>query len=398
MASPARPCDLIESLKRALTNFVIIFAGWTLLALLWASSIAISRAYVDIPTRFFQTLRLCLLDYWIWAALTPIIFFLAKRFPFKRETWATATAIHFAFYLSLTLAHESLAKLVGLPTDAPDTFHGSILWLRLISSLYNDLWMYWPAVVVWSLLEYYRRYREGDMRATKLQEQLTRSELQALRNQLHPHFLFNTLNSVASLMHEDVDAADDMLGDLSHLLRAYLSENDAQEIPLRQEIGLLETYIRIQKRRFEDRLTSVLDVPEDLLDVAVPALLLQPLVENSIIHGIAPRPLPGKVCVTARRSGSVLNLVVADDGLGLPKHYTERIGLSNTRSRLRQLFENRYSFELACGNNGGVAVNISIPLRFLRTETKLSSDDNNNDSRRRRTAGTPADSVVAEGR
>ena len=386
-----------EFLRRALTKLAMIFAGWTLLALLWAGSIAISRASVGAPTHFVHTLRLCLLDYWIWAALTPIIFFLAKRFPFKRESWPRATAIHFVFYLILTMAHEVLGQWVGLPADVPDSFHGSVLWLRFISSLYNDLWMYWPAVVVWSLLDYYRRYREGDMRATRLKEQLTRAELQALRNQLHPHFLFNSLNSVASLMHEDVDAADDMLGDLSHLLRVYLTENDAQEIALRQEIGLLETYIRIQKRRFEDRLTSFVDVPEELLDAAVPALLLQPLVENSIIHGIAPRSLPGQIRVTARRKDGTLNLEVADDGLGLPEHYTERIGLSNSRARLRQLFADSYSFEMMSGRQGGVVVTIGIPLRFLPPGTNRDPNDNTNRDRGRRTAGAKADSVVTEG-
>jgi len=392
-----------ESVKRAFFKFAIIFAGWTLLAVLLAGSNAIYRATVGVPTGFLANLRTSLVDYWIWAALTPIIFFLAQRFPFKRESWAGTTALHFVFYLALTLAHEVLAQLFRLPDYVPASYHGSVLWLRLISSLYNDLWMYWPAIVIWSMIEYYQRYREGDMRTAKLKEQLTRAELQALRNQLHPHFLFNTLNSVASLMHEDVDAADDMLGDLSLLLRAYLTESDAQEIELRQEIGLLETYIRIQKRRFEDRLTAVLDVPEELLDAAVPALLLQPLVENSIIHGIAPRALPGKVRVTARRDGKMLRLEVADDGIGLPDHHAERIGLSNTRSRLRQLFADRCTFEMTNANGGGVVVKIGIPLRFLRAEIKpgrdnFGRDNDTNSGGGRRTVSTPSDSVVTEGR
>jgi two-component sensor histidine kinase len=384
--------------KRALVKFAIIVAGWTLLAVLLAGCTAIYNKTVGAPLDFLSTLRVASLDYGIWAVLTPIIFFLAKRFPFKRESWGRTTAIHFVFYLMLTLAHEILGQLVGLPAYVPASFHGSVLWLRLIGALYNDLWMYVPAVVVWSLLEYYRRYREGDMRAAQLKEQLTRAELQALRNQLHPHFLFNTLNSVASLMHEDVDAADDMLGDLSHLLRAYLTDTDAQEIRLRQEIVLLDTYIRIQKRRFEDRLTSALDVPEDLLDAVVPALLLQPLVENSIIHGIAPRSRPGQVRVTARRSDTSLLLEISDDGLGLPEHHAERIGLSNTRSRLRQLYGDACSFEMTNGLSGGVVIKISIPLRFQRTEGDIHSNGDTNGGRGRRTAGTSADTVIAEGR
>jgi LytS/YehU family sensor histidine kinase len=191
------------------------------------------------------------------------------------------------------MAHSAAAQGLGLAVARPASFHGSLLWLRFIASLYDSLWMYWPAVVIWSLIDYYQRYREREMRAALLKEQLRGAELQVLRSQLHPHFLFNTLNSVASLMHEDVQAADDMLGDLSSLLRVYLTSNDEQEVRLRQEIQLLDTYIRIQTRRFEGRLSSQLDVPAELLDAAIPSLLLQPLVENSILHGIAQRPSQG---------------------------------------------------------------------------------------------------------
>jgi len=386
------------AVKRAFTRLGIIFAGWTLLAVLQATNLAIYRVDVAVPIRFLQTLRFCLLDYWLWAALTPIIFYLARRFPFSRQTWIRTTALHFGFYLIVTWVHESLAHVIGIPTRIPSGFHGSIVWLRFVSSLDYDLWMYWPAVLVWSLFEYYQRYRERDMRAAQLKEQLARAELQALRNQLHPHFLFNTLNSIASLMHEDVGAADDMLGDLSHLLRGYLSRSNEQEIPLCREIELLETYTRIQKRRFEDRLSWRLDVPEGLMDAAIPALLLQPLVENSIVHGIAPRSQPGQVSVSARRNGSALNLEVIDDGLGLPEGYVEGIGLSNTRSRLRQLYGEQHLFELTRGGNGGVVIKIGIPLRFLPPQSEFDLDDDTNRGRGRRTAGPTADSVVAEGR
>jgi two-component system, LytTR family, sensor kinase len=385
-------CDLITPVKSAFTKFGYVFLVWTGLALLQTSSEALYRALLGAPIGFFHVLRHCLLDYWLWAALTPIVFYLARRFPFTRSSWPRATTIHFGFYLLLTFAHEVLASLVGLPSGAPPSFHGSVLGLRFVSSLYNDLWMYWPIVVVWSMLHYYECYRERDTRAAQLKEQLSRAELQALRNQLHPHFLFNTLNSVASLMHEDVEAADDMLADLSHLLRVYLAGNDQQETPLRQEMELLDTYIRIQKRRFEGRLSVVFDIPTELLDAAVPSLLLQPLVENSILHGIAPRSAPGYVRVTAHRQGSALQLEISDNGLGLPGHHVEGIGLSNTRSRLRQLYENRQTFSIFNSETGGVTVSISLPLRMI----PASSDDHTNPDHRRRTARPAADSVVAQ--
>ena len=381
--------------KKILNEFGFICAGWTLLAVLLTLSNALYRITVGSPPRFLATLRFSLLDYWIWALLTPVIFLLAKRFPFTRESCVAVTGIHFCFYLALTLTHSVLAQIVGLPSGAPQSFHGSILWLRFVSSLYDNLWMYWPAVVIWSLFHYYRRYREREKRAAELKDQLNRAELQALRNQLHPHFLFNTLNSVASLMHEDVQAADDMVGDLSHLLRVYLSANDEQEVRLRQEIHLLDTYIRIQKRRFEGRLSSLLDVPVELLDAAVPSLLLQPIVENSIVHGIAPCPSAGYVKVSVSRNGSMLNLQVVDNGLGLQNNHSEGIGLSNTRSRLRQLYDDRHSFEISNREGCGVAVRISLPLRFFPA---MAPDDHTNHDRGRRTASPTADRIVAQGR
>jgi len=194
-------------------------------------------------------------------------------------------------------------------------------------------------------------------------------------------------------MHEDVQAADDMLGDLSHLLRVYLSGHDEQEIRLRQEMELLDTYVRIQKRRFEGRLSALFDVPPELLDAAVPSLLLQPLVENSILHGIAPRSSQGYVRVSARRNGSDLHLEVTDNGLGLPETYEEGIGLLNTRARLRQLHGDRQCFAVNEGENGGVTVSISIPLHLLPL---AAPNDNTNHDRRRRTAGSKADPVVAQ--
>jgi two-component system LytT family sensor kinase len=361
--------------KNTLVKFAAIWGVWTVLAILHASANALYRINVGQPGRLAHDLRIVLLDYWIWAALTPIIFYLAKRFRFCRDSWARAIALHFCFYLLLTLAHGLIAQAVGIPAGAPDSYHGSLFRFRTISSLYDALWMYWPVVVIWSLFEYYQRYREQSIKAAQFKEQLVRAELQALRSQLHPHFLFNTLNSIASLMHEDVDAADDMLGDLSLLLRACLKSQDEQEVPLRREIAIVETYVSIQQRRFEDRLRWFCDVPPELLDAAIPTLLLQPLVENSILHGIAPRSTPGKIELRVRRNGSMMDLELVDDGIGLALDHKEGIGLLNTRARLKQLYEDRHSFEMAGRKDGGVVVKIAIPLRLFQAQIGGFLDD-----------------------
>jgi LytS/YehU family sensor histidine kinase len=186
-----------------------------------------------------------------------------------------------------------------------------------------------------------------------------------------------------------------MLGDLGNLLRVYLSSNGEQEVRLSEEIQLLDTYIRIQKRRFEGRLFYQFDVPSDILDAAIPSFLLQPLVENSILHGIAPRSSQGCVRVSVRRTESVLSLEIADNGLGLRENHTEGIGLSNTRSRLRQLYEDRQFFQVTNGDGGGVVVNIQIPLRLIPARVP---DDNTHNNSRRRTAGPPAARFVTQSR
>jgi two-component system LytT family sensor kinase len=405
----------MTDVKRGVTKIAAVWGVWTFLAIVLAGTNALYRVNVGEAARFWQSLRIGLLDYWIWAALTPIIFYLAKRFRFRRGAFelVRTTAIHFCFYLLLTLTHGLIAQVIGLPAGAPDNFHGSILRFRFVSSLYEDLWMYWPLVMVWSLFEYYARFRERDMRAAQLKEQLAQAELQALRSQLHPHFLFNTLNSIASLMHDDVNGADDMLADLSSLLRAYLNCQDEQEVPLRRELSLLETYVRIQKRRFEDRLLWLRDVPGELLDAAIPALLLQPLVENSIVHGIAPRNAPGYMRLSARQSGAMLEIEVADNGCGLADYHADGIGLSNTRARLRQLYEDRCSFEMTAGESGGVVVKIRIPLRFMQAQGEVTvnsetqdvdrrdldrqddyTQDDTHAGRGRRTVGAPTDSFT----
>ena len=386
-------------MKSNLAKFGAIWGVWTLLAIALAGTNALNRITVGAPAGLWRDLRFELLNYWIWAALTPIIFYLARRFGFRRDSRLRIVALHFCFYLLLTLAHESIAQVIRIPFGVPSSYRGPLFLYRVISSLYEDLWMYWPAVAIWSLFEYYRRYREQGLRAAELKEQLVRAELQALRSQLHPHFLFNTLNSIASLMHEDVDAADDMLGDLSLLLRAYLSCQNEQEVPLRREIGLVETYVSIQQRRFEGRLSWGRDVPPELLDAAVPTLLLQPLVENSILHGIAPRSAAGEIRLSVRRSEAGMELELADDGLGLPPGHVEGIGLSNTRSRLSQLYGDGCSFEVANrGKDGGARVKIAIPLRLLPAEREGYGDDDTDDHRGRRSSGAAADSVAARAR
>ena len=215
-------------------------------------------------------------------------------------------------------------------------------------------------------MDYYQRYREGELRASQAQ-------LQALKMQLHPHFLFNALHSISALVHSDPDAADKMIARLGDFLRLTLDSAAAQEVPLRQEIEFLNCYLEIERIRFQDRLTTRLEVDPQVLNCRVPNLILQPIVENAIRHGVSQRAAHGHVEVRAYRAGQCLRLEVRDNGRGLPDdgaaavHTTQSgsggVGLSNTRARLQQLYGGAYRFDIANAPTGGAVVTLEIPLQ-----------------------------------
>jgi LytS/YehU family sensor histidine kinase len=218
----------------------------------------------------------------------------------------------------------------------------------------------------------YQRFRERELRASQLEAKLAQTQLEVLKMQLHPHFLFNTLHAISTLIHRDPDAADEMVAQLSDLLRMTLANIGIQEVPLQQELEFLHRYLDIQKMRFQDRLEVIVDVPSETLDIQVPNQVLQPIVENAVRHGVDARSGSGRIEVRARTTEHMLELTVRDDGPGvngavrLPRE-RPGIGLSNTRARLRELYGPASTLSLENHPQGGALVTLSIPLR--RTET-----------------------------
>jgi LytS/YehU family sensor histidine kinase len=197
-------------------------------------------------------------------------------------------------------------------------------------------------------------------------EQLARAELRSLQMQLHPHFLFNTLNAVSAFVRTDPDAAERMIARLSHLLRLALDRVGVPEVSLEEELRVLRTYLEIEQVRFEDRLTVEWRVAPDARQARVPHLLLQPLVENAIRHGIAPSAAPGTIEIVAERRDGALRLAVRDDGVGPGGGVREGVGLSNTRTRLRQLYGARQRLEVRGGPERGFEVAIELPFAAER--------------------------------
>jgi signal transduction histidine kinase len=226
----------------------------------------------------------------------------------------------------------------------------------------SNIPIYWVVVSIVHALTYYRRSQERERKALELEARLADAKLQALRMQLHPHFLFNTLNAISTLVHRDPRAADEMIGNLSELLRATLDTSEAK-IPLRQELGFLDRYLEIQQVRFGERLRIEKEIDAAALEAQVPTLILQPLVENAVRHGIEPQTEPGLVRIVARREGDLLRLTIQNSGLpAKPGPKTrEGIGLPNTQARLREMYGDLGRMTLTSGSEGGFTVDLEIP-------------------------------------
>jgi len=239
----------------------------------------------------------------------------------------------------------------------------------------TNVLIYWAVLAVSQAISYFSKYQEREYR-------LAQAQLQSLKAQLHPHFFFNTLNAISELVHTDPEAADRTITGLSDLLRLALQNDQAHEVPLRVELEFLRKYISIQQMLLDERLSVEWQIDETVLEACVPTMVLQPLVENAVRHGIEPRAAPGHLRISAARTVSyyggtrphdALRLIVQDNGLGLPAGWSESrrnekvgsgIGLLNTRERLRHLYGEAQRCELETSSKGGVTVTITLPLRM----------------------------------
>ena len=336
--------------------------------------------FTDKPAAFGLLLTLNLGYWYSWAAIAPAILWVTRRFPFDRASWKTAIPVHLACVVIATSFHTVVTVALRMGTywiigESLDT------WLHeaqemLFLNFDWEMMTYWTIVGVGTALKYLHEARARELNAAQLETRLVEARLHALQRQMQPHFLFNTLNTISALMHRDVEAADAMIARLSDLLRMSLQRVGVQEVTLKEELDFLSKYLEIEQTRFRDRLTVVFDVQADTLDALVPNLLLQPLVENAIKHGIGPRPTPGQITVRARRIGALLELDVQDNGVGLSAaRLTDfnrgGVGLSNTRSRLDHLYGSLHRFEFRQPAEGGLLVCIAIPMAELASEVGM---------------------------
>jgi sensor histidine kinase YesM len=371
--------ELRAMLKRWGRIWIIGFVLWTVLAFLSAAGAHVYTASMGAPISWAQLLAWNITISSIWSLLTPIVYELARRYSFDRASWRLSLAIHIV--ASVILTSVGALALVLLNPVITWTKEPSVPFLaHVLSRTFMDIQRYWYVVLITQAIAYYGKYQERQLVSSQLEAQLARAQLEVLKIQLEPHFLFNTLNSIAALARHDGEAAEHMTLQLADLLRMSLDGVGVHEVPLHQELTFLQKYIDIQQVRFHDRLSVETEIDPPTLDTLVPNFILQPLVENAIRHGIGPRRTPGWIRISTWRDHDDVWMEIRDNGVGLTRGRglmpQEGVGLRNTRGRLQQLYNEDHAMVLEDAPGGGCTVKIRVPYRTINNEEVTTANVN----------------------
>jgi two-component sensor histidine kinase len=371
-------------------RWVLFILGWTVLSLLFVPETYLYFLYGGDGIPWSRTIALTFANAAVAFIFLPPIVWLARRYPIEQRSWRKALLVHIPACLVFSLSHSWLYAALCY---ASPVFHA--LFLRF----HPNLLTYWAIVGFTQALDYFQRYKERE-------RQLAQAELHLLKAQLQPHFLFNTLHTISAMMHEDVQGADRIINRLGDLLRLTLQSIGEHEVPLRREIEFLESYLAIERVRFQERLDLTVEVEAATLDALVPSMLLQPLAENSIRHGFGPKRKAGAIILQAQRRDGQLVLRVGDNGRGFSgldaQPPSPGLGLTNTRRRLEQLYPSANRLHLENLPGGGALVTFEIPFHTAPSKESgalkepIANEDSGAD-RGRRALGASADRYAAEG-
>ena len=360
-------------------KWLAIVAIWAALGVIYAGPIYFEMRAEGMDHAAWRVFSWGILMWLAWAPLTPVMVWLARTYSLLDGAWKPNLLIHLPAFILMSAVHSAAATAITLTInpfdsmgDSPKTFWPRFL-SRMKESLGTDLLVYGAVIGICYALDYYRKYREREFLASRLEAQLAQAQLEALRMQLHPHFLFNTLNSIVGLVRDQKNqAAVNMLVGLSDLLRHTLDHSAKQEVELRDELNFIKLYLSIQEMRFSDRLQTRFDIDPETTKALVPNLILQPLAENALRHGFGRSVDSGLVGISSAVEDGHLRLTVFDNGAGLPDDWQLKgsagIGLANTAARLQQLYDDNHQFDIRNRDGGGVEVVIVMPFRVWQEQ------------------------------
>jgi two-component system, LytTR family, sensor kinase len=363
--------------------WVFYFLAWTLVGMIYFAQNVTRRFYWDDPNPW-QDLRYWSVNIYLAALLTPLIVWAGRRWPLERHHLPRLIGLHLLLSIGWETLRLSLEAAFHLtwnefwPIEPPITFKSEIT-LLFIFGFHTGVVTYWVVLSIQTAIRNYARFQasaqaalRSDLRASQLETQVAQARLGALKAQLQPHFLFNTLNAIVVLVRQQKGRqAEETLARFSDLLRAVLADMDVQEVTLARELEYLKLYLSIEQLRFSDRLRVDIEVDSELLDAAVPHMALQPIVENSIRHGVGQRTTPGVISIRAERIGDTLHVRVQDDGPGFDAPGAEgglKLGLANTRARLKQLYGEGSELRTESGPAGGALVTMILPFHIVEAK------------------------------
>ncbi|HEV8158093.1 MAG TPA: histidine kinase [Pyrinomonadaceae bacterium] len=362
----------MNNVRRKLGYFAAFFALWTLVALIFVSL----SAATELGRGNQPNLRLLFLihftRFYLWGLFSPLIYRFVRRFPIEIRAFRWRNLfIHLAGMTVFCTVHQLLLMIIRWMVNAPPGTSVSSFFENFFGNFFNGVYL---GVVIYPLIVFaiqafvfYQNYRAEEEQKLRVTAQLARAELHGLKMQIHPHFLFNTLHSISSLVLEDPPKANQMIARLGDFLRLTLEHSERQFVTLKEEIEFARCYLEIEQVRFSDRLQVEFNVESASLTAQVPHLILQPLVENAIQHAIAPRASGGSIKISAKKSGETIRVEIADSGEGIHtgrnvSNNGQGVGLANVRSRLEQLYGANHKFELIDNPAGGLTAVIEIPF------------------------------------
>jgi two-component system LytT family sensor kinase len=364
MSKPVPITDDESVLSRRLVRYGLIWGAWTIVTVFFTTQVYMMSYAEGRPIRYAQGFLVQASACYLWALATPLVLWLSRRFCIERRNWLRRAGLHVLFSLVITAVLLALHVSIYLPLIGRAEL---LTPFRLFNNIYFNLdrWLlfYWVILLLSHAFSYYNTSRKTELKASELRTQLVQSQLEALKMQVHPHFLFNTLHSVSALLSKDTEAARKMITRLGDFLRLTLENSGSMEVTLRQEIEFLNGYLEIERIRFRDRLTTDIRVDPEVLDVQVPNLILQPIVENAMRHAIG-NSHSGHVEITAAPKNGMVRIEVKDNGPGIQAVETRPgrgLGLANTRARLAGLYGDAARFELSNNPSGGLVVTLEIP-------------------------------------